>query len=331
MKIKFLFICFIFLVYSCKNKTENIIPSVEDAKPTESNAITKSMPSVMIIPSDALLKRLGCISTKNNQGVQSYVRDYNKSFVNNSELTFVIAEIESQFSKRGFNLENLEQNLKLINNNNAFDEAEGIDRDIRAELMNTARPDYIIEVDYELKNDINSRSLSKSLNYFVKCLDVYTNKSVASITRANIGKTSKSNDIQGILKLDISGQINQLSEGITAHFIDILSNGVEITLRVAVKKESSIELDDDCGDEEISEKIVEWLKKNTVKSTYKMSKNTSTEMFFTSVRIYTEDEDKNSYTAYDFAKDLKKSLKKGCGLDVDNKTQSLGDAFIQIN
>ena len=331
MKIKFLLIAFIFLFFSCKNKSENIIPSVEDAEATESNSITKSMPSVMIIPSDALLKRLGCISFKNNQGVQSYIRDYNKSFVNNSELTFVIAEIESQFSKRGFNLENLEQNLKLINNNNAFDEAEGIARDIRAELMNTARPDYVIELDYELKNDITSRSISKSLNYVVKCLDVYTNKSVASITRANIGKTSKSNDVQGILKSDIQGQIGQLSEGITAHFADILANGVEITLRVAVKNESSFELDDDCGDEEIGEKIVEWLKKNTVNSTYKMSKNTSTEMFFTSVRIYTIDDKKNSYTAYDFAKDLKKSLKKGCGLDIDNKTQSLGDAFIQIN
>lgn len=331
MKIKFLLIAFIFLFFSCKNKSENIIPSVEDSEATESNSITMSMPSVMIIPSDALLKRLGCISFKNNQGVQSYIRDYNKSFVNNSELTFVIAEIESQFSKRGFNLENLEQNLKLINNNNAFDEAEGIARDIRAELMNTARPDYVIELDYELKNDITSRSISKSLNYVVKCLDVYTNKSVASITRANIGKTSKSNDVQGILKSDIQGQIGQLSEGITAHFADILANGVEITLRVAVKNESSFELDDDCGDEEIGEKIVEWLKKNTVNSTYKMSKNTSTEMFFTSVRIYTIDDKKNSYTAYDFAKDLKKSLKKGCGLDIDNKTQSLGDAFIQIN
>ena len=65
--------------------------------------------------------------------------------------------------------------------------------------------------------------------------------------------------------------------------------------------------------------------------TYKMVKNTGTEMFFTNVRIYTQDESGNSYTAYDFAKDLKKGLKKGCGLDVSNKTQSLGDAFLQIN
>ena len=334
MKIRYLLILLpiiLSIFVNCKSNTEQIIPSVEDSITTESNAITKSMPSIMVIPSDAVLKRLGCLLSKKNQGTTSYIRDYNKSFTTSSELTFVIAEIESQFSKKGFNLENLEQNLKLINNNNAFDEAENIDRDIKAELMNTARPDYIIEVDYELKNDINGRGLSKTLNYVVKCLDVFTNKSIASITRANVGTTSENIDVPSIVNKDFPNQTNQLTKEITSHFSDLLANGIEITLRVVVKDDSNIELDDDCGNEEIGEKIVEWLKKNTVNSTYKMSKNTSTEMFFTSVRIYTEDENKNSYTAYDFSKDLKKSLKKGCGLDVDNETQSIGDAYIQIN
>ena len=62
-----------------------------------------------------------------------------------------------------------------------------------------------------------------------------------------------------------------------------------------------------------------------------MVKNTSTEILFTSVRIYTQDENSNSFTAYDFAKDLRKGLKRGCGLTIKNKTQSLGDAFLQIN
>ena len=111
----------------------------------ESNAITKSMPSVMVIPSDAMLKRMNCIKQFDNQGVTSYSRDYAKSFIQDSELKFVIAEIESQFSKKGFPLENLEQTLKMITNNNAMDEMEGVARDLRAELMNTAKPDYIVE------------------------------------------------------------------------------------------------------------------------------------------------------------------------------------------
>lgn len=323
------------MVASCGNSEStggNMLPTEAQSRSAkkESNAITQSMPSVMVIPSDAMLQRMNCLGTLDNQGVTVYTRDYAKSFIQDSELKFVIAEIESKFSQKGFSLENLEQTLKMVNNNNAMDEMEGVARDLRAELMNTARPDYIIELDYELKQDPTSRNINKTLTYIVKCLDVYTNKSVASVTRANIGKSSENNDVPGLVKEDFGSAIDELSSGITNHFMDILANGIEITLRLAVLNTSPVALDDYCGDEEVAEKVISWLKENTVNSTYKMSKNTSTEMFFTNVRIFTQDENGNSYTAYDFAKDLKQGLYQGCQLKVTNKTQSLGDAFIQF-
>ncbi|MEC8968460.1 MAG: DUF6175 family protein [Bacteroidota bacterium] len=332
---KIIYLFSIFLFFSCGSGAESnsMLPTADDSKSMEkeSNAITQSMPSILVVPSDALLKRLNCLTEINNQGVSAYSRDYSKSFIQDSELRFVIAGIEQEFSNKGFPLENLEQTLKLISNNNAMDEMEGVARDLRSELMNTARPDYIIELDYELKQDPKSRNMNKSLTYIVKCLDVYTNKSVASVTRANVGVESVSNDVPGLVKEDFPNAINDLSGNISNHFKDLLANGIEVTLRIAVMNSSAIALDDDCGDEEISEKVISWLKSNTVNSTYKMAKNTETEMFFTNVRIYSQDESGNSYTAYDFAKDLKKGLKKGCGLKVGNKTQSLGDAFLQID
>ena len=323
------------LLISCGNsgsESNSMIPTNRDSESfkKEANAINQSMPSVMVVPSDAMLKRINCIKEIDNQGVTSYSRDYAKSFIQGSELKFVVAEIEGQFSAKGFPLENMEQTLKMIGSNNAMDEMEGVARDLRAELMNTARPDYIIELDYELKQDPKSRNINKTLTYIVKCMDVYTNKSVASITRANVGKTSENNDVPSLVKGDFTEVLGQLSSGITNHFKDLLANGIEITLRLAVLNSSEVALDDDCGDEEVGEKVITWLKENTVNSTYKMAKNTETEMFFTNVRIFTQDESGNSYTAYDFAKELKKGLKQGCGLSVSNKTQSLGDAFIQI-
>ena len=314
------------------SESNSMVPTNADSESSkkEANAINQSMPSVMVVPSDAMLKRMSCIKEVDNQGVTSYARDYAKSFIQDSELKFVVAEIEGQFSAKGFLLENMEQTLKMISNNNAMDEMEGVARDLRAELMNTARPDYIVELDYELKQDPKSRNINKTLTYIVKCMDVYTNKSVASVTRANVGETSESNDVPGLVKEDFSEAIGELSSGITNHFKDLLANGIEITLRIAVMNESAVALDDDCGEEEIGEKVITWLKENTVNSTYKMAKNTETEMYFTNVRIFTQDDSGNSYTAYDFAKDLKKGLKKGCGLSVSNKTQSLGDAFIQV-
>ena len=107
-------------------------------------------------------------------------------------------------------------------------------------------------------------------------------------------------------------------------------NGVEITLRVTTNGKSGIAMDDDCGNEEIGEKINAWLKLNTINQAFKMVKNTEVEVAYTNVRIKAREANGMKYTAYDFAKDLKKGLKKGCGLDVSNSTQSLGDAMLIV-
>ncbi|MDA0316589.1 MAG: DUF6175 family protein [Bacteroidetes bacterium] len=140
-----------------------MLPTVDQSNSLrkESNAITQSMPSIMVVPSDALLKRMGCLKEEKRQGVTRYFRDYSSSFVKDSKLKFIVSDIEGEFSKSGFNLENMEQSLKMITTNNAYDDIEGVARDLRAELMNTTRPDYIIELDYDLKQDPNSRNPKK--------------------------------------------------------------------------------------------------------------------------------------------------------------------------
>lgn len=314
------------------NTSQSMIPTTAEAQKMkkESSAITQSLPTLMVIPADGLLKDLGCLSTTDNQGVTAYVRNYNRALINDKDLKFVIAAIEEEFANVGYPLENLEQQLKMIGNENAMDEAEGVARDLRAELMNTARPDYIIEIEYDMKVDSKSRNLDKSLTYIVKCLDVYTNKAVAAITRAEVGKGSGNTEIAPIIKSDFTETIGGLQGTISSHYADILANGAEVTFRIAALNDAGIALDDDCGEDEIGEQVINWLKGNSINSTYKMIKNTSTEMRFTNVRMYTQDESGNSYTAYDFAKDMKKALEKGCGLDIANKTQSIGDAYLQI-
>lgn len=311
---------------------QGIVPTVSESKGfvKETNAITQSLPTLMVIPSDGILQKLGCLTTIDNQGLTSYVRNYNGAFINSTDLKFVIAAIEEEFAKVGYPLENLEQQLKMISNENAIDQADGVARDLRAELMNTARPDYIIEVEYEMKIDTRSRNLDKSLTYIVKCLDSYTNKAISVVTRADVGKGSGQTEIAPIIKKDFPITIKELQGVITSNYSDILANGAEITLRIAVLEKSGIALNNNCGNEEIGEQIINWLKVNSVNSTYKMVKNTTTEMRFTNVRIFTSDKSGNSYTAYDFAKDLKGDIEKGCGLTIANKTQSIGDAFIQI-
>jgi hypothetical protein len=315
-----------------KEDGNGLMPTSEQIENSEqsANAISQSMPTLMIFPSDAMLDRMGFLKEVDNQGTLAYQRDYQQAFIKNPDIKFAIAAIQEEFAKIGFAMEDMEQQLKQISNNNAMDEMTDVSRDARTELLNTVRPDYIIELDYDLKTDVKSRNLNKALTYAVKALDVYTNKAVASISKANVGADKPENDIPSIIKADLPSSIDELKKQITGHYANLLANGIEITFRVGVSKTSDVKIDDECGDQEINERINNWLKDNTIKQSFKMSKNTATEMFFTNVRIAAKTTDGKKYTAYDFAGELNKALKKGCNLKSKNKTQSLGDAFVFI-
>lgn len=335
MKNSFLALMISSILLSCggnENGNNGLMPTSEEVNSAESsaNAITQSMPTLMVFPSDAMLDRMGFLKEVDNQGTTSYQRDYQQAFIKNPDIKFAIAAIQEEFAKIGFAMEDMEQQLKQISNNNAMDEVTDVARDSRTELLNTVRPDYIIELDYDLKTDAKSRNLNKALTYTVKALDVYTNKAVASISKVNVGADKPENDVPSLIKADLPSSMAELKKQITGHYANLLANGIEITLRVAVSKTSDVKIDDDCGDQELNERINNWLKDNTVKQAFKMSKNTSTEMYFTNVRIAAKNADGKKYTAYDFAGELNKALKKGCSLKSKNKTQSLGDALIFI-
>lgn len=330
--ILFFFVTAFLMSCGGQGESNNLMPTdgqVSRKKQT-SNAISQSMPTLMVFPSDAMLLRMGFLKEIQNQGTISYQRDYQQAFIKNPDIKFAIAVIQEEFAKVGFALEDMEQQLKQISNNDAMDEMSDYARDNRAELLNTVRPDYIIELDYDLNTDAQSRNLNRSLNYSIKALDVYTNKAIASITQANVGVEKKENDVASIIKQDLPESLKEFKKQITNHHADLLANGIEITLRVVTSNTSDVNIDDDCGDQELNERINNWLKDNTLNQSFKMSKNTSTEMYFTNVRIFANTDDGKKYTAYDFSGELSKALKKGCGLKTKNRTQSLGDALVLI-
>lgn len=317
----FLSLFALILISSCANDD---LPSAGNTK-----ANSQTMPTIMVFPSDALLLNMGFLREIQNQGTISYQRDYQQAFIKNPDVKFAVASLQEEFAKNGFRLEDMEQQLKQITNNNAMDEANGIARDIKTELLNTVRPDYIIELDYNSAINARSRNGNSTMTFTIRCLDVYTNKAIASITKSGVDMSGDV-DMASKIKEIIGESMSDFKSQITSHFNDLNKNGVEITLRVAANGTSGIAMDDDCGDEEIGEKIDLWLKQNTINQAFKMVKNTDVEVSYTNVRIKAREDNGMKYTAYDFAKDLKKGLKKGCGLDVSNSTQSLGDALLII-
>ena len=316
---------FMLLALSC-----NYFKSPKNLDFGTKNTIASTKPSLMIFPSDNLLKRANCIKEVDNQGTISYIRDYKKAFVNDDKLKFVIASIQELFANNGYPIESLEQQLKQIDNQNASDEMESLAKDPKTILLNTARPDFIIEIDYQEMQDPETRDPRMLCNYILTANDVYTNKVVASITQADL-KSEEDKSIDATIKESLAKKIDEFQGQLKNRFDDINSNGAEITLRISVDDKASLNLGDEClGTQNYNDWINDWLKKNTLHQTFKPQLNTNSELKYLNVRIKATSDDGLKYTAYDFANDLKKDISKGCGISVDNKTQGIGDAYLIV-
>ena len=320
---RLIYILIAFLLFSCNNRNIN-----DGNKKDNVNLLN---PTLMIFPSDALLKRLGCLKEVENQGTTSYDRNYSKAFIQDSELKFVIASIEESFSKSNYPLENLEQNLKQINDSKTMDAVDGISTDAKTLLMNTARPDFIIEIDYEYKQDPTSRNPKKILTYLITAINAYTNKTIASITRADIGKDNEGSSLSGLIKDDLSDNIADFQKQINQHFSDMLDNGIEITFRISTDENANLHLGDEClGSVNYNDWVNDWLKQHTINSSFKSVISTEKELKFTNVRIKSKTEKGEKYTAFDFTNDLKKDFSKACGVSAKNQTQGIADAYLVL-
>ena len=202
-------------------------------------------------------------------------------------------------------------------------------------MLFTARPDIILELNYDTSRDkgmpmtshnYNNRG-EKNVSYTLTALDAYTNKSVATITSSNMKGESTTETIQA----DIKKQLPKFQQDIQKYFSDILTRGREITVRVAIAKGCNINLNEESieGDT-YTDWIIDYMKSHTIKGAYKMQNNTNKEISFTNCRIKLLNDDGTQYGVYDWTRDLAKNLRKNLGLKVSNKAQGLGEVLLVI-
>lgn len=286
-------------------------------------------PTMLVLPSDQLMQRFGCIRTEVSLGKQLQVRDYNSYLLTDPDAKFIIASIQSAFIEFGYPLNDLEQTLKSINDQEMVDEVSGIKKDSKTILLTNARPDIILELDYDMATDRSSRDYSKSLTYTLRAIDAFSNKVVATIQAAGV-KNAKGNTAS-MMGEAIQKNSKDFTKQINNHFDDLIANGRDITMRVMIDANESFTMSDESiyGDT-YADFILDYMKVNTMMGTYNLQRNTDTEMYFANVRIKTLNDNGTQYSAYDFARELSKALNKECGVKSKNVTQGLGDAMIII-
>lgn len=328
-----LFVCSSLLLFSCNNTSKSRslteISSVSNNyDETPVNAIEQALPTIVIIPSDQLLKTYEALNSQRIDGKELYSRNYAKYLLNNTNNKVMISLLQNEFVKMNFPLSDLEQTLKSLNTQSNIDEVDNLQKDPKTLLLTKVSPDIILELDYSYNRDLNSRDLTKHLlSYTLNVIDAYTNKVLSTHTYQNL----EGKNLEEIFKKHLDKNMSQLSTEINNYFADIIYRGREVTVRVAVEKGANIKLSDESieGDT-YSDWITDYIKTHAKKGAYVMQRNTDNELYFVNVRINTLNADGTQFSAYDWGRDLGKALRKQLGVKTVNKTQGLSEILISI-
>ena len=320
------------LLIACKNNQSKNgsltnINATED-KSGRVNVIEQAKPSIMVIPSDQFLQRSGFLKTKQSNGRTIYDRDYSGFILNNTTNKNTVRAIQNYFIQNGYPLNDLEQSLKSLDNQGIIDDADNVAKDAKTLLVSTCHPDIILEFDFDQKNKETGRTTTiKVIDYTMAAIDAFSNKTVASFVKTDI-KDDLTTYLEKQLPSDLPGFISQIK----TYFTDIVTNGRDITFRVAIDANSTINLTDEYNNvgDTYADWIREWVKTNAKNGTATLNRNTAKEMYYTSVRITNNSDDGTQFNAYDFANKFRKDFIKAFSLKVTNSTQGLGDAYIIV-
>lgn len=337
MKIKSIFTVMLFAAMLCacggnenKSLAEGASGDMEEYENSEVNAIEQARPQIMFIPADQSLQSFGVLREKEIDGKSFIERDYQSYLIKDDRFRRLASFVQDAFIRENYPIADFEQTLKQLNNKDAVDLADGVQKDAKTLLLATAHPDIVLEMNY-YNNKPNSLTghnyKDKNVSYTLSAIDAYTTNVVATVTNSNL----KGESTTEVIQQDLSQKLPGLMKDIQKYYSDILKRGREVTIRITVEEGSNQDLSDESIEGDVySDWIVDYVKTHTVKGSYKMGINTAKELSFTSARIKLLNEDGTQYGVYDWARDMQKAIRKDLGLKVANKSQGLGEIVLSV-
>lgn len=288
-------------------------------------------PTVMVVPSDAWCMQNGYGQTVDVMDKATFVPDYRAAFQQNMDLKLAIAKLGELMADRGFPLENMEQALKQIDLENAeqmlITSKNGNEMAETAldQINRTAKPDIIMEISWEVKEQGPKRSIT----YILAGLDAYTNKQVAAAS--GHGNPSMAADVTTLLEEAVISNLDAFNNQLQTHFEDMAENGREIIVefRVFDNNEADIDLESEFNDEELIDILKVWFHDNTVKHRFTTGAYTETRARFNQVRIPLYNANEMAIDATDFVKPLTKMLKKA-PYNIPSKVTSRGLGRVMV-
>jgi hypothetical protein len=190
-------------------------------------------PTLMVVPSDAWCKKNGYMQVFDNQGTKEEVPDYKKALQGDMDLINVITKINGIMGERGFQLKNLESEIKNLEAESAEDallkgktSGSGVSESPIDKLRKRAKADIIMQLTW----NVVQTGPKKSITFNLQGLDSYTNKQVAYAQ--GTGSPSFTAEIPVLLEEAVISHMDNFTSSLQAHFDDMFANGREVTFRI---------------------------------------------------------------------------------------------------
>ena len=283
----------------------------------------------MILPSDNWCTQRYFTQNFDNQGSTVKVPDYQRAFTEDIELPQVISKIGGVLTGMGYSLKDAEMEIKSLGVKQAEDNVLS-SKSSGASIAETPldilkrrmKSDIIIQLWWNITKDQGGRVVSFTLEAF----DAYTNKRIATAT----GNSKPTADaIPVALENAVKENIKDFDKQLDNWYADQKKNGREITLTVRCWDSWDNDLETEYGDDELVDIIQQWMRDNTVNSSFNLSDGTETFAQFEQVRIPLFDQKGAAMDARAFATALRKYLQKQ-PYDITSKVvmRGLGEAIL---
>lgn len=289
-------------------------------------------PEIMVKPADNWCISHGYYQEVTKHGITRKIPDLNKAFTEDPDIESAMTTIAQMFIDRGFNVTNIWDEIKDLQQQNDEDEALDNDEDVDAsqssyydQAIVSVKPDIILEINWQ----INTQGFEKSLFVNIDGKDAYTNKMIAPMQNQSSYMTSGTG-ISVLVREAVQGGFEQLTDNLMEYFKTIVEKGREIRINFVVTKNSPINLFSTVNNERLDDLIREWVRANSNNGVGTVAPgSTKNRMSFRGVRIPVQDKSGQKIDAYEWSRSvgLVKYLKS---LNVPARVESRGLGAILV-
>lgn len=191
-------------------------------------------PKIMIIPSDVWMNENNYTTTEEVQGVSQKTYNYGEAFSNSALLNDVVNSTGGKFADRGFNLTQMSEAIKAVEDRIKRNNITGRTLSLLDELALEVSADIILRVDFNIKG----ASLGR------KIVDRFSMTAVDAYSQENLGKAGLPGapsvaESESILVLErVEAFINNLEGSIKRVFQGYVENGRKARIEIMVNPDA---------------------------------------------------------------------------------------------